>query len=1773
MEQKIAQVVNKGMQRDYSMDKASQEFAYENKNIRITTTGNNSFLSITNEKSTMPYTTVKASLSLISTVNLGEVRWDFFVRSITGAESITIKVDFKDDTDVVIDSKTFTLSKHETFSYYTDVKAIKVTVRSLNDSANISKYSSSSTNVEIINNCEYIDSTINGVVLGSATLGNYLVLFTKDEDTNTDYIYKVDCTDTTSLKVTVLFEGNLNFNLENPIECISTYESDEVQKVYWVDGINQPRYINICKTYGDVNKFDFTPSIDTDIKVTIDKEFNGAGLFPAGVIQYYITTFNKYGSESNAIYISPLQYITHSHKGGEPGDVCTCSFKITIDETPELINKYDGVNIYSVIRSSLNAEPAVALVNSINFIPITESNPNPKVQITDTNTFVNTLAATDVLFLGGNTIIAKTLENKNNTLFLGNVEEITTDIITSLKENFFNNRNNYNLEFVYKPHEILTSDNTYYNYTPNLKDSSIYIKYFKYLEWYRIGIQFQLNTGEWTSVIYLKDIQCDLPIKKVEDDINKEIYGVYTGTDKEEAENYDYFIKEQKGNLVYTPIIKCVLKSSINDIFTQKNIKGWRLTVAEHTPSSRTVKAQGLLLPTLFNLKERNDRTCYSTPIWSIGTALKGKHLFNIDNFKEGETNVFSALNMLDRTIYEGDPIRYTEHLYVKGTAHEASQKDDYFLKGIKVKVLADRGVTISTQDSIRVFIYPIIGNGNKSHVSGEIRIAWAHRAFGQGESVCDEACDLANSVLWKDLLGNQIRVEPGVFKPLSEIKNIDFNSPIFRGAEFYSKNELRSEFVPFTNLYHETKTLNKELSRALVYNKYAESISFYRDNYFLDANICNFISPDVDNISSNLKLRLVGYTDINNTISDYTIDVESNVDDQGIIINPAKYNFNNATDDNKIPVGIGSFPLWPCDNSLFLLYYWHHSGYLTVDVKENGTANLEKKMFNLKSKTFANMWVSKATNYLNECVNIDTLADLKVNGDDITIFQSEIYKNKYENLLGPTVKHLYRIENLNETADLNQVQEAYKHEYVKGVDVDSNVVKSINIKSNTLNHCILDLGNVGQQQVVLPNYKDHLIDSQFNQILYENFSRLDDVLTNVTACGIIKQFKILENNIDITSDFLEGEIALKTEDVVGELFYQRNEMVLGTLRSTTYTLDLEIDFYNVIASGYVGAMPNSENERLLLKYFYNNKVYYIIINCVYKADLTDSEQDDYIMSFSTEEIYTTSDIKTASFKNSSSMIELNYTPVDNNIIGTKASAELVIDIKDKYNINGIDSKLWIGELYLDYDPTSFMGGTNEEALSLNTFIPIAGDYTITPNEEGKLVGYGLEGDTYYQRWDYLRVEPIASDNPNRPIDALSMMIETYRNLDGDYKELRGRLNTVTLTKENTNDAVNPIYSQSNNYKTYTILDEKFLDSTHPTLYTWSLSKQNISDIDNWTKVNLASANKLDGDKGELTKLKNWNDKLLAFQEKGIAMINYNQQTTLTTSDGVPVEIANSGKVSGHYYLSTTIGCKNKWSIVSSPYGLYFIDSYNKSINVFAEAIKSLSTVNLFEDWIIQNEYGNIWTPKNEFKAFKSFYDPVHKEVYFVNGNDCLCYNELLQQFTSFYDYNNMSVMETINGHIYSMCKEGYIYKMFEGKDCCNLFNNQCDYYMKYKINHEPFTDKVWTNIEYRADIFNKGNLQTNYPDDNKEQILSKDTFDTLKVWNEYQEGVADLNSIKYPNKAQKFRIWRADIPRDNHSKFGKDRIRNPWLMLELTKSTNTDKRMEFHDLLIKYLA
>ena len=107
------------------------------------------------------------------------------------------------------------------------------------------------------------ETTIQGTIIGKAILGEYIVLFTTG-----DRIYRLKSINSfdyksPKLRVKVLFHGDLNFNIDNPIETLTVFETEDIQKVYWVDGINQLRFINIVSDDPFNNRsFDFSRELN-----------------------------------------------------------------------------------------------------------------------------------------------------------------------------------------------------------------------------------------------------------------------------------------------------------------------------------------------------------------------------------------------------------------------------------------------------------------------------------------------------------------------------------------------------------------------------------------------------------------------------------------------------------------------------------------------------------------------------------------------------------------------------------------------------------------------------------------------------------------------------------------------------------------------------------------------------------------------------------------------------------------------------------------------------------------------------------------------------------------------------------------------------------------------------------------------------------------------------------------------------------------------------------------------------------------------------------------------------------------------------------------------------------------------------------------------------------------------------------------------------------------------------------------------------------------------
>ena len=505
--------------------------------------------------------------------------------------------------------------------------------------------------------------------------------------------------------------------------------------------------------------------------------------------------------------------------------------------------------------------------------------------------------------------------------------------------------------------------------------------------------------------------------------------------------------------------------------------------------------------------------------------------------------------------------------------------------------------------------------------------------------------------------------------------------------------------------------------------------------------------------------------------------------------------------------------------------------------------------------------------------------------------------------------------------------------------------------------------------------------------------------------------------------------------------------------------------------------------------------------------------------------------------------------------------------------------------------PINPFGGTSEDALKANIWLPcgepVRLDYFV--NNEYVPFYYSY-GDTYYQRWDCLKTYAYAEDDINQIVEIGSFMLETHINIDGRYDRNRGQVNNLYMSPRNFN-LLNKVYSQRDNFFSYKILDSSYyVNNAFPNQVTWTKEKKAGADTDLWTNITLASTLDMDGSKGRITSLNSWNNYLFCFQEKGISVINFNARVQIPVSDGVPIEITNGYKVDGYRYLNDSIGCSNKFSIKETPSGVYFIDSIKSDLYTLSEGMTDLSEGLGMRKWFSE---GN---PTGSSKVLRTLYDNVHNDVYCVTDSESLCFSEAIKNFTSFMDYDDIKLIESCGGEIYTL-KGNRIYKMFAG----NYNNFFGDYYKPEGLgwiirdNYKPWwfsfisngssdsmmtLDKIFSNLDYRLDFF-----------DEYDNYLPDETFDYFKAWDEYQQttdknpeddeaknlnglsgGISLAKPFTQGNPQKKFRMWRLQVPRAlKNDKPSLDRIRNPWCQFTLGKLKPLNYKAILQDLSVMY--
>lgn len=1613
------------------------------------------------------------------------------------------------------------------------------------------------------------DVEILGTVIGTASFSDTLIVFSCRDNSftpNVDYIYRINNT-VEGPEVIVLFQGMLNFNVSHPLETLPIVENSFIRKVYWVDGINQPRMINIEnyteETGPETNpdKFNFIRELshltESPTQLEITKNPNG-GTFPPGTVQYCFTYFDKFGQETTPVDVSPLYYLSPTDKGLPEDGYASNSFIVKIKD---LDTNFEYVRLYAIVRTSEGATPTVRIVGDYStgtdgtYYPTIEVPDG--IEITQNSAYIGTSSLEEVL---GNTSVETLIEGipRISASIYGSFWLINPnrDIIKELEESDIENN-----QLVLGKHRLLLwydshgDQYTAYWGLPSLNYTIPNVSFdadTNHLTFNEYGNTAVCN-GKVDSIIQIISLSKEVPLRNGEDK--------YTGDNN-------------------TIAVEIPLDINLNKKVLGKN----------DNPQYPLWKYESYPTLVVSDSGEHGSSVDATLLLFMLGHRIVGQTLTAKDNTLF-IGNLTDTTDILGNLVVENMPLAEKAKTIVPVSTYIDYDGTTYISEDYHTLHDKEAGTPLYKEpfydrhklgtSGTKFYDYPINNNRNsrqlKSFKSGETyRLGFiAQDSFGRWSEAIwikdvKETLRPARTVLFQNnycrgtyantgfsaIIPSSIvaclynngykKIAPVVVYPQGKDRTIvaqgilagtvynvgdrygdsPFVQADWRFRTGYSWNHIGNEIQTCAG-YNRSGTYNyeassqcPELPKAITTSdnkmEAEEFESCFKEHFYRDPSIITFHSPDIEFDESlrngdflGLKLNIVGFSTLGfaesgTTTENLGLDYGSSADSVGAgyayepefnraVLLKTGIGFANFSTKEDISKTYKDFVklidpndtyFYPSVDQFKALQF---SGFLDVACGYDNDGNLVSKTIdwddNYPSKAVGFHWLTylwHRNGSLNNQPPLTTKAKSAGTSRTAMLQRKCISELRYSRTFWQGTETAVPIET------------------PKLVDSDQNTMV-------TITH--------GDKKIIYYNNID--------KVLVPNTTSFDWKIGNTTN-HVYKEAGYTVRPLSI--DYVDEKESKPTgwESLVRNLF----RPVKG-LRSY---LDSDNDF-------------NVSKDPVYMRY---KTTRHLVIPLSLNSG-----------------VYTT-------LKNQNSAEDISGF-----FWATAGDTATGIDYQFHLNNNHV----FVADLYREFTPEQELarfGGTSKEALAANDWL-ICGEPKAIP-QSGTIVLDYVEGDTYVMRYDCLKSYPYSQEDPNSVVSIFSTELETRVNLDFRYDRNRGLEDNTLITPQNFNLLNRPGYEQTNQYFTYHALDyDRYKKLSYPNMITWSLEKVNGEDVDTWCSLPLTSTLDLDGEKGEVTLLQLFNNEIFCFQPQGVSQILFNSRVQIPTSDGQPIEITNGYKVQGKRYLTTNIGVTNKWSVQSTNNGLYFIDDERNSLyRLNGQGLEDLSTKLGFRTWLTENNSYGVWDPVS-YTNLRTFYDKVNMDLYFTTKSEALVFSEQLNNFVSFMDYGGVETMFNLNDKFYAFTqgeevqsplphRDSVIWEMFGG-DYNSFFGEFKPYWLSFIANADPVADKIFNTLEWRTLDYNTQGV-----------LEPLSTFDNVRVWNDHQDtGLVPLENI--PGKPsvlkKKFNVFRSWVPRDMKggwgTPIGRDRIRNPWTYVELSRRTKNYDMLIFTDLTVGY--
>lgn len=1499
------------------------------------------------------------------------------------------------------------------------------------------------------------------------------------------------------------FRGCLRFSTEHPIESTVYFENDEIQKVYWVDGINPLRYANIADKNGDTYwtdnlMFDSVPLLHLQETVKISRNSTG-GVFPSGTIQWCFTYLNRYGAESNIAWISGIHYSSPDDRGGKPGENCSNSFTLRISNY-EPNGRFDYIRLYHIVHTTLDAQPEVRRVADI-AVPDGKQD-YTDIVFTDTNTTGETVDPNELLYLDrNNSIIPNTIEQKSNTLFLGNlkqsidhlrdiIEQMNADNIIEGEQTDIITWGNEDVDFYLKDTDIPADVKSgYYSHRNQLVSDSWNITSFRRGEVYRFGIQAQDKTGRWSDVWWVGDVENTDKYPTFDEGKLKTVYAGYT------------------------------LSSKLVDKLRELGYRKVRPVAVYPKPWERNILTEGLLNPTVYNVKDRAGNAPFAQSSWflrpfppiDLPTLPNTDDYGNVSNMVYPETSEFISRIRLGQDWPKSMSYLAIDSPYFLVDDDLMSIDLSQYGSWAEFRHNHPLGDSQQRNAEVQSMYNPRTGNGDSVSATYTLNMPYVP-SVGEGIDVYDEQRKFINN--WSDffyvdqsiLTMNSADIE---FDQVMQAQDIDDYS--FRVVGIIPMTSFVSSYDILTNTPPNKFYTDKNDSMLIPQGLYGSEIVGAK------MEACGHGWKSM--LSSSIwhdDLAYNSFTD--NDTGDYDNTAATPV---GFAVYPWQGTGSMNNDS------IGSRRVYPSDND--------------DSEKKESKSNTGDNYISaeLKTKVVANLHYSYRTHpitNLSDAFIIGAKAGTVLNEQQVTLTKLEV-----NNCPDKIIHYFGHVDKLI-------IPATGSFSISTTPASDANAYDAYQVNSGRLNR----KGGYPKMASFLPylahgfgtDSSGHLaFMSPYTPIGYPNTLFASSYLRDLGyPHGSGHSGKWLPSDMKDGADRSMASIAIK--------YHSCNHLVVALDYKSASGI------YQKCVGWFKSSIEGMFDETMPF----------------WTTGLDGYEQIDLFKS-------------TASFDG----VDLWHSSFDC----------IEFDKGESDNIESVCGYLYMGQLCRTDEVSNRFGGNSDEALEQNVWLP-AGKAVYLASGENAIIKW-TAGDTYYQRYDALRTYPFTEEDVNKVVDIVSFMTETHINIDGRYDKNRGLTNNLHCRPTNFN-LMNYVYSQTDNFFSYSAINSKKVHlDTFNYSFTWSLTKAAGALRDEWTRITLANTYDCDGNKGQLNRIVRLDNNLITFQDGGVAQILFNENVQIQGSEGIPIELANSGKLQGLRYYTTEMGCQNKWSIAVMPNGIYWIDGRSRDFCMLGEGIVSVSASKLMSTWFRnRTDLGISWAPKSDsWSGFFTHRDITTNELFISSGDVCLGYDTLVGEFTSFYDYQKTDAMFALEGHVITAAKDrrfnpapGIILNdnlwlhRANKETSCSFYGKQYPFWVEIICNsNNQGSDygfsKIFDNMSWRSDAWqwSSDGSWVYQPFITVTELYGKDDYQTFRqvFTNTYPDGKQTSHPSMPLNLRKKFKVWYTTLPRSEESKSearptGVDRICDTWCHITLMADTSVSHyRHILHDISVTY--